>query len=140
MHITADQENCFLIIVFEKKASLPFGYLLFDIGSEYVEPVYFCPAINFEGRPTEEMIESSVPNLSSHKDAFAVMDVGNGTYMQALQTGENSFRLEHQLVNTANHYEAVSELSAQQVISALKSYAFGKKEWATEISWREVDL
>jgi len=140
MHINADHENCFLVIIFDQITSCPIGYLLFDIGAEYTKPIYVCPAIGFEGSPTEEIIETSVPNLMTSKDAFAIMDMGAGTYMQALQTRDNAYRLEHQLVNTANHYEAVSELSAQHVIAALKSYAFGKKEWASDIAWRKVDL
>jgi len=139
-HVNADHKDCFVMIIFDRKSSTPSGYLLFDIGAEYAEPLYICPAINHEGPPTEEMIENSIPKLMSHQDPFAVVDIGYGTYMQVLQTGENSFRLEHQHVNTAHHYESVREVSAQEAISALKSYAFGKKEWAAEISWKKLDL
>ena len=140
LHINADHKDCFCIIIFELAPAAPVGYLLFDIGAEYASPAYVCPAIDFDGEPTPAVIEESIPRLNSHQDAFAVLDRGNGTYMQAYQEDSGGFTLEHQLVTTASHYRAVGELDAKQVIAAFKSYAFEKKEWARELQWEKVEL
>jgi len=60
--------------------------------------------------------------------------------MQVYQDSDGTYGLEHQLVNIANHYRAVDKLTSAQVIAAFKSYAFGKKEWATDIRWEKQDL
>lgn len=140
LHIDADHDNCFVIIVFEVKDARPIGWLLFDIGAEYREVIYTCPAIDYEDEATPEVIESSIPKLLAHRDPYAILDLGAGTYMQALQKEEDAYELEHQLVTTACHYRAAGTLTAAQVISVFKSYAFGKKEWAREIIWEKMDL
>ncbi|HEY4375425.1 MAG TPA: hypothetical protein VGN52_26115 [Burkholderiales bacterium] len=139
LHVDADHDNCFVIIIFEVKSARPVGWLLFDISAEYREVIYTCPAINYEDEATLAVIEESVPRLLSHRDPYAILDLG-GTYMQALQKGDDAYELEHQLVTTACHYRAAGTLTAAQVIGAFKSYAFGKKEWAREIKWEKMDL
>lgn len=140
LHINADHKDCFLIVIFELKAARPVGYLLFDIGAEYASPIYVCPAAAFEDEPTPPVIEESIPRLNSHKDAYAVLDRGHGTYMQAYQESSGGYTLEHQLVTTASHYRVPGELDAQQVIAAFRSYAFEKKEWARELKWERMEL
>jgi len=140
LHFGADHANCFMIIIAELKKEKPVGWLLFDIGAEYHDAVYVCPAADFEDVPTAEVIETSIPILNTHRDAFAILDRGNGTYMQAYQESTGLYTLEHQLVTTANHYRAMGDMDARQVIAAFKSYAFEKKEWAREWRWEKVEL
>ncbi|MDB5803194.1 MAG: hypothetical protein JWN73_516 [Betaproteobacteria bacterium] len=140
LHINADHKDCFLIVIFELKAARPVGYLLFDIGAEYASPIYVCPAAAFEDEPTPAVIEESIPRLNSHKDAYAVLDRGHGTYMQAYQESSGGYTLEHQLVTPSSHYRVAGGLDAQQVIAAFKWYAFEKKEWARELKWEKMEL
>jgi hypothetical protein len=140
LHIDADHKDCFVIVIFELSSAKPVGWLLFDIGAEYHDAIYVCPAADFEDVPTEEVIEKSIPILSTHRDAFAILDRGNGTYMQAYQEPTGLYTLEHQLVTIANHYRAVGEMDARQVIAVFKSYAFEKKEWAREWQWEKIEL
>lgn len=139
-HIDADHKNCFFIVIFEIASGTPVGYLIFDIGAEYASPIYVCPAIDFEDEPTEAVIEESLPKLNLHKDATAVLDRGNGTYMQVYQEQSGLYTLEHQLVNTANHYRAVGEVDVKLALFAFNSYAFQIKEWARELKWEKVEI
>ena len=139
-HINSDDDDCFLIIVFNQSTATPVGYLVLDIKADYRKPVYECPLIRFKGEPTASLIETTIPNLTTKKNSYAILDFENGTYMQTCRRSANSFILEHQLANIDNHYEAVGDMTAQQVIAAFKSYAFGKKEWAKDIQWKKMEL
>ena len=140
LHVDADHKNCFVIVIFEIPSARPVGWLLFDIGAEYHDAIYACPAADFDDVPTREVIEESIPRLNTHQDAFAILDRGHGTYMQAYQEKTGLYTLEHQLVTTACHYRAVGEMDARQVIAAFQSYAFEKKEWARELKWEKAEL
>jgi hypothetical protein len=139
LHFGADHANCFMIVICELRTERPVGWLLFDIGAEYHHALYVCPDIDFEGEPTEHVIADSLPRLRDDADSWAVLDRGNGTYMQAYST-DGGYVLEHQLVTPACHYRAVGLLDAQQVIWAFNSYAFKVKEWARELRWERVEL
>jgi hypothetical protein len=137
-HITADRENCFLIVVLsEERAS---SYIVFDIGAEYSEAEYICPSIGYQGPAQRDVILNSIPNLRDHGDPFAILDVGGGTYLQTRQYRNGTYQLEHQLVTTKFHYRALGEINANEVCEAFISYAFGKKEWATDLTWERVEL
>jgi hypothetical protein len=137
-HITADRENCFLIVVLsEGHAS---SYIVFDIGAEYSEAQYICPSIDYEGPAQRDVILQSIPNLRDHGDPFAILDVGGGTYLQTRQYRNGTYQLEHQLVTTMFHYRALGEVNVGAVCDAFISYAFGKKEWATDITWERVEI
>jgi hypothetical protein len=137
-HISADRENCFLIVVLsEGHAS---SYILFDIGAEYTQAEYICPLIGYQGPAEQDVILKSIPNLRDHEDPFAILEVGDGTYLQARQYRNGTYQLEHQLVTTKFHYRAVGEINTSEVCDAFISYAFGKKEWATDVTWERVEL
>jgi hypothetical protein len=137
-HISADRENCFLIVVLsEGHAS---SYIVFDIGAEYSEPEYICPSIGYQGPAQRDVILQSIPNLRDHGDPFAILDVGGGTYLQTRQYRNGTYQLEHQLVTTKFHYRALGEVDVGKVCDAFISYAFGKKEWATDLTWERVEL
>jgi hypothetical protein len=136
-HISADRENCFLIVVLSEER--PLCYIVFDIGAEYSEAEYECPSIGYHGPAQRDVILNSLPNLRDHADPYAILQVGNGTYLQTRQKRNGEYRLEHQLVTTKFHYRALGEVNVGRVIDAFISYAFGKKEWATDLAWERVD-
>lgn len=140
VHVTADHENSFVIVIVDNTTAKPTYYLVFDIGSQYTEPIFVCPPANHNGPVTEELIERCLPLLINHADPFAVIDVGPGTYMQVLQISDNEYLLEHQLVTTANHFQVSSPVSLATAIDAMKSYAFGKYEWAKSFEWKKIDI
>src|SRR5215510_11614136 len=137
-HITADIKDCFLIVVSSEER--PISYIVFDIGAECAEPAYICPLIDYEGAPERDVILNSIPNLRDHKDSFAILDRGDGTYLQTYQNRNGTYDLEHQLVTTKFHYRALGEVNTDRACEAFISYAFGKKEWAFDFAWRRVDL
>jgi hypothetical protein len=137
-HISADRENCFLIVVLSE--GHPSSYILFDIGAEYSEAEYICPSIGYQGPAQRDVILESLPNLKDRGDPFAILDVGGGTYLQTRQYRNGTYQLEHQLVTTKFHYRAVGEINTSEVCDAFISYAFGKKEWATDLTWERVEL
>jgi len=137
-HITADIKDCFLIVfLFEERAS---SYIVFDIGAEYSRVVYICPSIDYEGPPQRDVILKSIPNLRDHEDPFAILAIADGTYLQAYQHRNGTYQLEHQLVTTKFHYRALGEVNAGEVCDAFISYAFGKQEWAFDLTWERVEL
>lgn len=137
-HITADIKDCFLIVfLFEERAS---SYIVFDIGAEYSEPEYICPSIDYEGPPQQDVILKSIPNLRDHEDPFAILAIADGTYLQTYQNPNGTYDLEHQLVTTKFHYRALGEVNTGEVCDAFISYAFGKQEWAFDLTWERVEL
>ncbi len=137
-HISADIENCFLIVVLYEEH--PSSYIVFDIGAEYSQVEYICPLIGYDGPAQREVILKSIPNLRDHKDPYAILERGDGTYLQAYQDRIGTYELEHQLVTTKFHYRALGEINKGEACDAFISYAFGKKEWATDVMWERVEL
>jgi hypothetical protein len=137
-HITADRENCFLIVVLSDEHAT--SYIVFDIGAEYSQAEYICPSIRYHGPAQRDVILKSIPNLRYHEDPFAILEVGDGTYLQAYQNRNGTYELEHQLVTTKFHYRALGEVNMGEVCDVFISYAFGKKEWATDVAWERVEL
>jgi hypothetical protein len=137
-HITADRKNCFLIVILsERRLS---SYIVFDIGAEYSGMEYTCPSIDYQGPPQRDIILKSIPNLKDHKDPFAILATADGTYIQTYQNPDGTYDLEHQLVTTKFHYKALGDVNVGVVCDAFISYAFGKKEWATDVTWERIDL
>jgi hypothetical protein len=50
------------------------------------------------------------------------------------------FDLEHQLVSLSSHYCLEDRIDATAVVDMFLSYAFGKKEWARDHTWKKMDL
>lgn len=138
-HVGADHADCFLIVVYDTRARSPTGYLLFDIGAEYRDPVFHCPPAGHHGPATPELIEHWIPRLGQHPtDPIAVLDRGEGTYLCAWQEPDGRYGLEHQLVTQRHCYIARGELDAREVIDAFLSYAFQVKEWTTAVEWERL--
>jgi hypothetical protein len=137
-HISADRKDCFLIVVLSDQRFS--SYIVFDIGAEYSRPEYICPSIDYQGPAQRDVILKSIPNLKDHKDPFAIVAVADGTYLQTYQNPDGTYDLEHQLVTTKYHYKALGDVNVDVVCDAFISYAFGKKEWATDVTWERIDL
>lgn len=109
--------------------------------AEYSEPYLDCPSFGFADVPDAKDIQRLIPQIHPDDDnPFAILSVGEGTFMQTLWT-DDGFILEHQLVNTSSHYEIPELASADQVVSAMVPYAFGKnEEWLESFAWRRQEL
>jgi hypothetical protein len=137
-HITADRKDCFLIVFLSEER--PSSYIVFDIGAEYSRMEYVCPSIDYHGPPQREVILNSIPNLKDHEDPFAILAISDGTYIQTYQNPNGTYDLEHQLVTTKFHYRALGDVNVGVVCDAFISYAFGKKEWTTDLTWERIKL
>ena len=60
--------------------------------------------------------------------------------MPTVREDDGMYLLEHQLVTTKCHYRAAGRLGAGVVCRAFISYAFEKKEWATDFIWEIIEL
>ena len=138
VHIPTGIEDCFLIVIFEGTPA-PLAYFLFDIGAQYTTPTIFCPAYGLEQSATETDIRGVIPQLPASSDAFVVLELRGGTYMQVHADGRG-FHLEHQLVTTGAHYRCASALGADDAAETLVSYAFGSYEWARNKRWERMSL
>ena len=139
VQITTDWKDCFLILVVPPHQLQAEGYLLFDVGAEYRKVRFDCPAFELYQVADEETIRRTAPRLPGARDPFAILEAGEGTYIQAYAK-DGMFDVEHQLVSTASHYRLESRVSAEVVVSLFLSYAFGKYEWAREYKWKKVEL
>jgi hypothetical protein len=139
-HVNADHADCFVIILYNVFSARAESYIVFDIGAKYAEPIFVCPFADYEGPATAELIASSIPNLLSSPHPFAILDISDGTFMQTYQDGPDQYTLEHQLVNIQNHYQTLEPVTAEIAIAAFQSYAFGKKEWASRLQWKKIEL
>jgi hypothetical protein len=129
----------FVIIMREGSGEIT-GHILIDLAAEYSQPFLECPSFDFEAAPTPEDIQRMIPQIGPDDDnPFAILTRGEGTYMQTLRT-EEGYVLEHQLVNTSSHYEIPAPASAEQVVAAMLSYAFGENEWLESFAWRPQEL
>jgi hypothetical protein len=139
VHVSADWKNCFAILVVPPGRLQAEAFILFDIGAEYGDVRFICPAFDLDQVAEEGTIRHYVPQLGDKRDPFAVLEIGDGTYMQAYAKG-GVYNVEHQLVSLSSHYRLEKSVSAEVVINLFLSYAFGKKEWARDFNWTKMDL
>ena len=134
------QPNTFLIVVTDEKDK-PTDQILIDIAAEYAELQLDAPQFGFFKSATQEDIRRVITGIDSDEDdPFAVLGIAEGgTYIQTYRE-HDGFVLEYQLVNTSSHYRVPSLLSAEQVVDAMISYAFGKDEWLEALEWQHVKL
>ena len=139
VHVTANRRNCFLILVVPPKKKAATKYLLFEIGAEYAEPQLICPAFDLDGPADKVTIRKIIPRLDGQRNPFAILNIGNGTYIQCYAE-VGLYDVEHQVVSTAAHYSLKKKADAATVVKLFLSYGFGKKEWATEYEWKLMKL
>jgi hypothetical protein len=139
VHVSADWQDCFLILVVPVGKVQAEAYLLFDIGAEYSEARFICPTFDVDQIADEETIRRYMPKLQGKKDTLAILQVDNCAYLQAYAE-DGMFDVEHQLVALASHYHLEQRVNADTVVCLFLSYAFGKKEWAREFTWKKMDL
>jgi hypothetical protein len=92
VHVSGDWKDCFLILVVPPHHSTPHhleieGYLLFDIGAEYGAPRLVCPAFGLDHVANEPEIRRTIPLLPGARDPFAILEIGEGTYIQTCAEG-----------------------------------------------------
>jgi hypothetical protein len=134
------QPDTVMVIVFDPTVSEVFGHILIDLGAENSTPRLDCPSSEYEGNPTIDEIESLLAQIHpDDDDPFAIMETGDGTYLQTLR-GDDGYVLEHQLVNTSNHYETINLATFEQVVEAFRAYGFGGTDWLESFDWRRQDL
>lgn len=139
VHIPVAGDECFLIVPLVDEAATPDSYILFDIGAEYVNATFSCPAFELAGIATEDDIRQAIPELRGKADPFAILDLRGGTYMQVYADAQG-FHLEHQLVTSAAHYRCVEVVGPDEAVDAFLSYAFGDYDWAYKRRWERIAL
>ena len=135
-HFNAGRKDCFLIVVCAAASDLPEAHILFDIGGQYRSITYTDLSTDFVGEPTEQMLANSLPRLREGGTPAAILESGEGSYLQTYQNGPDEFTLEYQLVTTAFHLVGTGPVTGQDVLRAFRSYAFGKYEWAKDYDWK----
>ncbi len=116
------------------------GHILVDLASDDAEPHLICPSVEHDGATSPEQLSEFLAKISSDEDdPFAILETGDGTYIQTLNTGDG-FVLEYQLVSTACHYETPELVSLEEAVAALISFGWGNHEWLTDFAWQRQDL
>ncbi|MEM9072795.1 MAG: hypothetical protein AAGE52_30090 [Myxococcota bacterium] len=115
-------------------------HILIDLGADYSPPRLEAPALDFDRVIEADDIEKVIPLLHPDDDnPFAIVHTGRETFMQTLRTDEG-FVLEYQLVNTSSHYETPAPATEEEVVAAMRSFAFGNCEWLEMFDWQHMDL
>ena len=117
-------------------ARRPPAHILFDIGGQYRPVTYTDLSTGFVGEPTEQMLADLLPRLREGGTPAAILESGEGSYLQTYQDGPDEFTLEYQLVTPAFHFVAARPVNGQDMLRAFRSYAFGKYEWAKDYDWK----
>jgi hypothetical protein len=139
VHVSANWQNCYLILVVPPRRVQAESYLLFDIGAEYRKARLICPAFDLDQTADEKTIRMYVPLLHGNRNPFAILETGKDTYIQAYAEG-GRFDVEHQLVSVSSHYIGARKVSAKTVVDLFVSYAFGRYEWARAVTWKKLEL
>ena len=139
-HFAAGAKDTFLIVVVQESPAKAISHLVMDIGAEYLPVVYINISTGYEGNPSEIQIKTDIPKLLDSGTPAAILESGDGSYIQTYQISEDTYELEYQLASTKFHFKTAKPVSEKVVIDAFLSYAFGKYEWAQEIKWEHYPL
>ncbi len=134
------QPDTFVIVVTDEKFK-PTDHILIDIAAEYAELMFDAPQFGLFESASKQDIRRVIRGIDPDKnDPFAVLGIAEGgTYIQTYRE-DSGFILEYQLVNTSSHYKVPELVSADQVVDAMISYAFGKDEWLKAFDWQRMKL
>lgn len=140
IRVFLDERPETFVIVSIQPGNNPDGHILIDLAAEHVLPTFECPAFEFIGPATVELIESYIPQLEADgPNPFAILSRGEGTFVQTYHT-EDGYLFEYQLVNTACHYETEELLDAADVVQAMVSYFHNDNRWVEMFQWKKMDL
>ena len=140
-HFNAGRKDCYLIVICAAATGSPEAHLPFDIGAQYRPASFTDLSTNFAAEVTDEMLAAALPRLlEAGGTPAAILENGDGSYLQTYQDGPDQYALEYQLVTTAFHFAAATPATTQEVLRAFRSYAFGKYEWTRDIVWRHQPL
>ncbi len=134
------QPDTFVIVVTDERDK-PTDHILIDIASEYAEKHLDAPQFGFFESASKEDIRRVITGIApDEENPFAILGIADGgTYIQTYRETDG-FLLEYQLVNTSSHHRVRLLLSAEQVVDAMTSYAFGKDEWLEGFEWQQAKL
>ena len=89
--------------------------------------------------PTESDIRQAVFALDTKKgDAFLILGPTNMTYIQIGGDQNVGFALEYQETDAKHHYRAKRDLTADEIVTALVSYATGADDWKAMAEWELI--
>ena len=134
-HFPTIREGCFLVVVLDDGTGEPEDHLPYDIGGQYRPPVYRDLSTEIEGTAQESRIASSLLDLGKFGTPAAILEFGEGSYLQTWRDGPDEYDLEYQLVTTAFHYVVSRKLRQDEVVWAFLSCANGRYEWAKDFPW-----
>lgn len=134
------QPDTFLIVVTDEQDK-PTDHILIDISAEHAEQHLDAPQFGFFESVTKQNIRRVITGIDPDQDnPFAILGIAEGgTYIQTYHEPDG-FLLEYQLVNISSHYKVPTLVSAEQVVDAMISYAFGKEEWLEAFDWQHAKL
>ena len=134
-HYPAVREGCFLVVVLDGATGVPEDHLPYDIGGQYRPSTYRDLSTESAGTPEESRIASSLLRLGEFGTPAAILEFGEGSYLQTWRDGPDEYDLEYQLVTTAFHYVVPRKLRQDEVVWAFLSCATGRYDWAKEFPW-----
>lgn len=134
-HFDTGATDQYLIVVCAADGVAVDGCVPVDIGGQYRPVTFEDLSTGFVGEPTEALLAQALPWLRDGGTPAAILDSGEGSYLQTWQNGPDNYELEYQLVTTQFHFAAAGRLGAQDVLEAFRSYAFGRYEWARDVRW-----
>src|SRR5512134_3313570 len=89
--------------------------------------------------PTEADIRQAVFALDTkQEDAFLILGPTDMTYIQTSGDPRVGFVLEYQEADAKHHYRAKRELTADEIVKALVSYAASTDDWKTAAEWEPI--
>lgn len=94
------------------------------------------PTLNCEEEATPQGIAEIIPMLKERPDPFAILQQTEQTYVQTVWT-PNGYDLEYQDKDILHHYQVMSLLTQEQVISIFQSYLAGDNTWKSDIEFQE---
>ena len=134
-HFPAIREQCFLIVVLDGTTGIPEGHLPYDIGGQYRPQMFQDVSTGQEGLPEGAFMATALKQLGEVGTPAAILEFGEGSYLQTWRDSTDAYDLEYQLVTTAFHYVVPRSLTQAEVLAAFDSCANGRYEWAKDFPW-----
>ncbi len=90
--------------------------------------------------PDPDAVAEAVRGLQFPGDKFAILDNGEGGFMQAYLLEDGDFTVEFQEGSLTRHYRAPFAASVEEVVDAFRSYVVGDNVWRTAFEWKKLWL
>jgi hypothetical protein len=116
-----------------------------DLAGEYV--LQFGDGQTTMRHPDTTSIGLAIQSLSQNGKTFVIVGRNDSTYMQTYRFGPNKYILEYQDGSVDQHFEVrelekdeATELSEDQVTSAMQQYVNGDRTWREQFHWVKMQL